>query len=261
MKNYKRAIITILIVSLLFGVCACSNKKSEDEVSVETPIESTSTPEVVETEEVKQHTTNYSESEVTEKVTIVVDGKEITPTDNNGEAVETIIHDGIVYLPAKTVADGMGKAYYWDGPEYTVYLGNMDGGLEYPTEELSMDDDIGTGWEKTTELTDNLGNTYSNAIRLKYGANYGDDHYYGRLCNMNFSKFKGTIYVKNGTTSNSKTQVVIKADGKTVYTSPEVTKSSAPIDFDINITGCYELQIICPNTADFVCIGDAGFYQ
>ena len=57
-------------------------------------------------------------------------------------------------------------------------------------------------------------------------------------------------------------QVIVKADGKTVYKSPEMTKKSAPIDFDINIKGCYDLQIYCIGDAEeMVAIGDAGFYQ
>lgn len=192
---------------------------------------------------------------ITNGVKIVLDGHKLNPTDANGKTVEPIIYNGTTYLPVRAVASALGKAVYWDGPNYTVYLGDMNGKLEYPTEELSIDDNIGAGWNKTSELKDNLGNTYSRAI-------YPYNRYaYEKLCNMKFSRFKGTIYVVEGSTTNRSTQIVIKADGKAIYTSPEITKISAPIHFDVDITGCYDLQISATDGTDFLAIGDGGFYQ
>ena len=188
-------------------------------------------------------------------VRIVIDNKELIPTDVNGNRVDPIIIDGTTYLPVRAVANAFGKSIYWDGPNYTVYLGDMNGNLEYPTEELSINDNIGAGWGKTSELKDNLGNTYSRAI---YPFN---NNAYEKICNMKFSKFKGTIYVKEGSTTNKSTQIVIKADGKTIYTSPEITKSSPPASFNVDITGCYDLQINATAGTSFIAIGDAGFYQ
>ena len=48
-------------------------------------------------------TDNYSVSEVVDRVNIVVNGKEVTPTNNNGNPVETIMHNGVVYLPILSV--------------------------------------------------------------------------------------------------------------------------------------------------------------
>lgn len=188
-------------------------------------------------------------------VKIVVDGQKLNPTDVNGNKVEPIIYNGTTYLPVRAVANALGKAVYWDGPNYTVYLGEMNGNLEYPTEELSIDDNIGAGWGKASKLKDNLGNTYSRAI---YPFN---KKAYEKICNMRFSRFKGTLYVAEGSTTNESTQIVIKTDGKTVYTSPEITKASAPIHFDVDITGCYDLQINATGGTGFIAIGDAGFYQ
>lgn len=188
-------------------------------------------------------------------VKIYVDGHKLNPTDANGNKVEPIIYNGTTYLPVRAVANAIRKPVYWDGPNYTVYLGDMDAQLPYPTEELTIDDNIGAGWERTNNLKDNLGNTYTRAI------NPFNRYSYEKICNMKFSSFKGTIYVKAGSTTNKSTQIVIKTDGKTVYTSPEITKITAPIHFDVDITGCYDLQISATDGTSFVAIGDAGFYQ
>ena len=192
-------------------------------------------------------------------VKIVVDGQKINPTDANGNKVEPIIYNGTTYLPVRAVASALGKAVYWDGPNYTVYLGDMHGTLEYPTKELSEDDNIGYDWvwRGTTDLKDNLGNIYSRAIcPLESCPQYP----FEVICNMKYSRFRGTIYVKNGSDTSNTAQISIKADGKTIYTSPEITKASQPINFDVDITGCYDLQISCTGE-DFLAIGDGGFYQ
>ena len=57
------------------------------------------------------------------------------------------------------------------------------------------------------------------------------------------------------------------ADGKIIYTSPEITKTSAPINFNVNITGCNHLEIEFSeyknsfNNNIEICLGNAGFYQ
>lgn len=201
---------------------------------------------------------------VTNGIKIVVDGQTINPKDANGNSVEPIIYNGTTYLPVRAVADALGKAVYWDGPNYTVYLGSMGGGLEYPTKELDADDDIGSSgfWVNSSKLTDNYRNNYSYSIcqTSAYFDRSLDDSY-EILCNMQYSKFKGVIYVENGYSGSGTTKIVVKADGKTVYTSPEITKISAPIHFDINIRGCNDLKIMNTNSESFVHIGDAGFYQ
>lgn len=193
-------------------------------------------------------------------VKIFVDGHKLNPTDANGNVVEPIIYNGTTYLPVRAVANALGKAVYWDGPNYTVYLGQAPdpGELPYPTEELSTDGNIGATWYDTSDLKDNLGNIYSR------GLDPFESSSYEKILNMKYSRFKGTIYVKEGTSSDSKAQFIIKTDGKTIYTSPEITKSSQPIDFDVNVTGCYKLEILF-NCNDRWCnwarIGDGGFYQ
>ena len=81
-------------------------------------------------------------------IKIVVDGKELHPTDAQGNSVEPMIYNGTTYLPVRAVANALGKAVYWDGPNFTVYLGDMNGGLEYPTIRLedlvSINDDVKT---------------------------------------------------------------------------------------------------------------------
>jgi len=194
-------------------------------------------------------------------IKIVVDGQKLNPTDANGNKVEPIIYNGTIYLPVRAVANALGKAVYWDGPDYTVYLGDMDGGLGYPTEELNVSDNIGDYfWKASRDLKDNYGNYYSRAIDCDF-TNHSYDTTFEKICNMKFSKIKGTIYIENGSTLDEDVQILIKADGKTIYTSPALNKRTAPIEFNVDITGCNILQIIQTKRTSDIHIGDAGFYQ
>lgn len=198
---------------------------------------------------------------IADGVRIVVDGRRINPTDANGNTVEPIIYNGTTYLPVRAVANAFGKAVSWDGRNYTVYLGNMQGELEYPTEELNTDDNIGDYfWKASRDLKDNYGNYYSRAIECDWN-NHDYDATFEKICNMKFSKVKGTIYVENGSTLDDDIQIIIKTDGKTVYTSPVLNKMTAPVNFDVDITGCNIFQIVQTKRNSTIHIGDAGFYQ
>ena len=198
---------------------------------------------------------------VTDGVRVVVDGKELHPTDANGNRVEPFIYNGTTYLPVRAIANAMGKAVYWDGPEFTVYLGDMDGKLEYPTVQLEDMVSINEEPHETDELIDNYGNAYDRAV-----INFAHDEF-EYLLNMKYSRFKGTLYVPEGTDGGEDGFLIIKADGKTIYKSPVMDKTSRPVDIDVDVTGYNDVKIEFNgiyNNRTFVvpmCLGDAGFYQ
>ena len=205
-------------------------------------------------------------------IRIVIDGQELHPTDAGGNPVNPMIYNGTTYLPVRAVATALGKAVYWDGPTYTVYLGNMDGQLEYPTVMLKDMTSIGYPVKVTTRhLVDNYGNTYSSAVYNQWGGNNFDEGY-EFLLNMRYSKFKTTLYIPEGEASNASVVMTINADGRDIYTSPLMTKSSAPIQVDANVTGYNDLKISFSAWSNdetngnnsnniMVCLADAGFYQ
>lgn len=196
-------------------------------------------------------------------VKIVVNGKKLNPTDANGKKVEPIIYNGTTYLPVRAVANALGEAVYWDGPNFTVYLGDMDGKLEYPTVELEDMTSITGNLRKTDKLTDNYGNRYSRAIYNEYYNSQKLEY----LLNMKYSRFKAVLYVPEGEVCDEAYFLKIVADGKTIYTSPEMKKSSRPINIDVNVTGYNDVKIVFSDgkryeTSDLMlCLGDAGFYQ
>ncbi len=197
-------------------------------------------------------------------VKVVVDGKEIRMRDANGNKVEPMIYNGTTYLPVRAIADSFDKEVYWDGPNYTVYLGDMDGELEYPTKYMKDMTNIGDDDYSTATggyLEDNYGNYYDSA---RYqGSSYGGEYQWGEyLLNMKYSSFKGTLYVPSGTDYNGSVRMKIVADGRTVYTSPKMTKTSRPVEVDVDITGCNDFEVNFVYDGKMrIALADAGFYQ
>lgn len=59
-----------------------------------------------------------------DNIKVMLNGKEITPTDANGNVVEPFIIDGTTYLPVRGVASALGMNVGWDAATSTVNLDN-----------------------------------------------------------------------------------------------------------------------------------------
>lgn len=55
-------------------------------------------------------------------IKITVDGKEVIPTDANGNLVEPFIIDGTTYLPVRAIANSLGLNVEWDASTNTAKL-------------------------------------------------------------------------------------------------------------------------------------------
>lgn len=196
--------------------------------------------------------TDYIEA-VYNNIKIVVNGKEIHPNS------EPFISNGTTYLPVRAVAEALGQPVDWDGPNHTVYIGSMNGNLNSPSLLMTDANNIGDNFYtvRSDQLTDNYGNSYSFAF--KHNDSFGGT--YETLLNMKYKRFKATLYVPQDCNTSDTAKVIVKTDGKIVYTSPEITKSSRPIDLDIDVTGCNDFEIEVNRGFEFLFIGDGGFYQ
>lgn len=188
-------------------------------------------------------------------VRIVVNNRELVPTDVNGNRVDPIIVDGTTYLPVRAVANAFSEPVYWDGESSTVYLGDCDGDLPYPTTKLADIWNIGDGWAESNYLTDNYGSYHANA--LECWGNYTGQY----ILDGKYSRLRARLYIGEGERTDGKGGIVITADGKDIYTSPAMTKTSRPIDIDISVRGCNVLEISRTGNEFYLYLGDAGLYQ
>lgn len=158
-------------------------------------------------------TANYND------IKIEVDGKQITPTDANGNTVEPFAIDGTTYLPVRAVGNALGMVVDWDSSTATVLLkGREDegqyGGLEtYKTYSVPSFEAI-VGAEALVESSKIGGGSYQYVYdRSKYPEGveqYGS--YHTLLLNYGF-EFEGTFGPETYTTShyeNKITQVKVE---------------------------------------------------
>ncbi len=199
-------------------------------------------------------------------VKIIIDGKEFNATDAGGHHVEPIIYNGTTYLPVRAIAGAFDKPVYWDGENFTVYLGAMEGRLEYPSVYLKDMTNITSGANKFREINnpqDNYGNKYGygfgNSINPIYAGSH--DSFCEVLANMKYSRFKGTLYVPEGTTIEKVGRLKIEVDGKVKYTSEDMTNSSRPVNIDISVKGANDIKFILEGINGGLYLADAGFYQ
>ncbi|MBP5737725.1 MAG: NPCBM/NEW2 domain-containing protein [Abditibacteriota bacterium] len=106
----------------------------------------------------------------------------------------------------------------------------------------------------SAELRDGYENTYDKAYIKK--------SYHCRLeynVNGKYKAFVGTLYVPEGTTSSSSDYFVIKADGKEIFKSVEITRRTKPIRIYADISNADTVEIDLPWSGIPCCLADAGF--
>jgi len=126
------------------------------------------------------------------------------------------------------------------------------------TIKLEDSTNIGNTLQKGDTYTDNYENVYGTCYYL------GGECTFHTLLNMRYVKFKGTAYIKLGESADGIAKFNIEADGKIIYSSPEITKSTRPIELDIDIPDCNEFKIKVDNESwgrPTIHFGDCGFYK
>lgn len=92
-------------------------------------------------------------------IKIMINGKEVIPTDANGNAVEPFTIDGTTYLPVRGVASALGMNVGWDGTTNTVTLDNpgvFQGGVQVYDDEYVTIEFAGCTAEKPYEWMDKI---------------------------------------------------------------------------------------------------------
>lgn len=100
----------------------------------------------------------------------------------------------------------------------------------------------------TDNLKDNTGVLYHKGLAMcKYFTGDGGEGSAEYYINGKYATFTGTVAVRSGNEDNDDSAYFeIYGDGKLLYTSPVMTKSSFPESFNINVTGVKMLKISYP---------------
>ena len=155
-----------------------------------------------------------------------------------------------------------------DGPgEFTPDPGTVNGEFipspqtgilsEYPLSGFTnISGRISTKYGKYTDnynnrydtFFDSAGHSFSSKNKLEYLL---DNKYYW---------LSGTVYIPNGETYDGHGMLQIIGDGKVLYTSPDMVKTSRPIPFTVSLKGINDLVISYDTTNITLCLGNATIY-
>ena len=176
-------------------------------------------------------------------IKLVVDGVPVTPKDANGSVVEPFIYNGTTYLPVRAVGEALGKTVSWDGATSTVYIGEADSAPEKPTTVQLKDlKSVSSNPPRfQSEVNDNYGNHYDNALRWGYGYEKQTFEY---LFNMKYSRLTATLCIPELESNNTGVYLKIVGDGQVLYKSPEMVKQSYPEKIDIDISDYNDIKFV-----------------
>ena len=96
-------------------------------------------------------------------IKVMINGKDVIPTDANGNAIEPFIIEGTTYLPVRGVASALGMNVGWDSATSTVTLDNpgvFQGGVQVYDDKYVTIEFVGCTMEKPYEWSD--GDYYAN---------------------------------------------------------------------------------------------------
>lgn len=198
--------------------------------------------------------------EVYTGVRIYVDDKLIQPKDANGNTVEPFLYNGTTYLPIRAIGSAFGKAVSWDGKTQSAYVGKHES--SEPTVMLAdLDYFSGTkDVEKIGSDQDNLGNTHYNVLD-----SWHDNWSRKYMLNGQYTHLSGTFYQQYGDRSRSIWSgqgLDIYGDGKILYSvkTNDNTTGFLPREFDVDLTGVIELEIVVTGSYFGFALGDCGLY-
>jgi len=181
---------------------------------------------------------------------LVVNGQRINPTDAQGNAVEPFIWDGTTYLPVRALADALEQDVRWDGSTNTVYIGQEPSQaqtreimlFDLPAVEIDNAAWFNTDGDARTNFIrlHSFGNLWSHSTRDAQMNTRFNHVVYALDANPN-ARFSGTI---NSMEWDQMTKIYrIFGDGRLLWTSPVIHSGTAPLPFDIDVSGVGQLKI------------------
>ena len=185
---------------------------------------------------------------------VYVDGVLFEARGTKGEILEPFNFDGWIYAPFEHIAKALGKSVRWDGDTHSLYINNPK--PIQVTLKLKDAKNIGNSFTKNINIFDNYGNRYDDTCSFSATNNNKTAEY---LLDQKYTEFRGTFFILSGDGANQTHSFRVEADGNVIYTSPILDKTSAPVKFNINISGYNHIKIM-KTSYGYLYLGDAGFY-
>lgn len=202
-------------------------------------------------------------------IKIVVNGKQITPRDGDGNTVEPFISGGTTYLPVRAISNALGQSVDWDGNTNTVYIGGKTetNKVNMSTIEAFEGSSFKTGNDAVFTLRQN---TVSPDNRLYPVFSNKDSRGYRRyfysvfILDGKYSSLEGLFAVPDDSGTYKYAIQLINDDTDEVLTTVSNKKGEKAVDVKANLIGVDKLRIksgyISDNNFNAFYSNDSYFY-
>ena len=198
-------------------------------------------------------------------IRVVIDGVPLIPRDGRGNVVEPFTVDGTTFLPARAIAEALGRDVVWDRDTSTVYINEIPPTtlplpVPHPTPTPPREGSIQLFREPHLRVGNinwfsAVGYETDNRLMIII-SQQGFDHYGEAIGNNRFrysnyvvyavpanaTRFTATLNPAPGG-GNPEVTYIIHGDEIVLYTSPTMTQNVSPIPIDIDIAGISEFKI------------------
>lgn len=198
--------------------------------------------------------TTYAATNV--KLDVVMENVKLMFGGVHKETAKTIIYNGQLYVPAKSMAQGMGESFAYDGKTKTAWIGLKDGTFKYLDEVAyaRMDGEDAKGkiflknWEYPEGLKFTIAtNEYKHGIgSILDSRGYTGDAYNSIDYNLNgkYKKLTGYFGIDDYTKNTDNTgSIIIYGDGTEIFRQDGLRGGDMPKLNSIDVSGVLKLQI------------------
>lgn len=183
-------------------------------------------------------------------VKVNIDGKAVTLTDLEGNAIEPVFIDDTLYVPLSPMARAFGKkSVYEGGTSRTIFITTPSYSANSSTEEIKLSDmpvESRSGdcqFSYKEDCRANSGDFVFDCVLMASFNNRQSIQDYN--LDGQYKSIKGTIFVPYDDMSYIKEAgVQFYGDGKLLYGSGAITGETGYINFDINLNGVKILKIV-----------------
>lgn len=187
------------------------------------------------------------------KIDVVMENVKYMFDGVHKSTTQSIVYKGNLYIPAKTVAQGMGETFTYDGKNKTAWIGKKEGSFKY-LDEVSyarIDGDERNinfkKWKNPSNLKFTIANNeYLHGLgQINSGYSSKDNNSIDYNLNGGYKKLTGYIGIDDFTkNSESVGTIIVKGDGVDLFRKDDMKGGDMPESINVDITGVLKLQIV-----------------
>lgn len=191
---------------------------------------------------------------VYDNIRIVVNGKEVTPKDANGNVVEPFVYEGTTYLPVRAISNALGEDIDWDGDTKTVYIGGKADKEDVPMDKLKPISGDAFTTDASYNKTTHRGETLITQNVMQYYSRVGGNNYDSEatfVLNGEYKELTGFLIVPDSEANRTTTITFTNVDTGEIIDKFTTKHGEKPLKVTVDVIGIDRLKINCASGGRF----------